>query len=131
MTFIANCYTFYDGNIYYTDLGGVSGATPPTHVTGSETDGGVSWNYISAPYETFHADTDEPILDDHLLKLDIKWRWLEINRFEYAEARREYEDALKSRLVAIKGAPVLQLGGQRWAHRLIGPLDLPDTGYGS
>jgi hypothetical protein len=32
--------------VYYTAAGGTSGGTPPTHSTGSQSDGGVTWAYV-------------------------------------------------------------------------------------
>lgn len=38
----------YSGNHYYTVNGGTTGATPPTHTTGTVSDGGVDWTFIEA-----------------------------------------------------------------------------------
>jgi len=38
----------YNGNAYYTANGGTTGSTPPTHVSASASDGGVTWSYIGA-----------------------------------------------------------------------------------
>lgn len=35
------------GRVYYTALGGTSGGTPPTHSSGTVSDGGVLWQYIA------------------------------------------------------------------------------------
>jgi hypothetical protein len=44
----ANAYVFNAGNVYQTTTGGTSGATAPTHTSGTVSDGGVQWTYVSA-----------------------------------------------------------------------------------
>lgn len=41
--------------------------------------------------ETFTADTDTFVLDDDLLELDVKWRYMQALAQDYAEARFEFE----------------------------------------
>ena len=36
------------GNLYKTTAGGTAGATAPTHTSGSVSDGGVTWDYVSS-----------------------------------------------------------------------------------
>lgn len=38
----------YAGNLYRSTTSGISGVLPPTHTSGTATDGGVTWNYESA-----------------------------------------------------------------------------------
>ena len=42
-------YVTNNGNIYQTIMGGASGSTPPTHTSGTVSDGGVDWKYIRTP----------------------------------------------------------------------------------
>ena len=65
--FAAGSYCFYNGNYYSTVAGGTSGATPPTWTT-SGSDGGITWDYYSGKYETFLADTDEPLINQLVLE---------------------------------------------------------------
>jgi len=44
--FAAGAYCYYGLNIYYTSAGGTTGGTPPTHTSGSASDGAVTWTYI-------------------------------------------------------------------------------------
>jgi hypothetical protein len=67
-----NAYTFYNGNYYQTAAGGTSGATPPTHTSGSASDGGVTWDYYNGPYQSFLADTDESFFSDALVEQGVK-----------------------------------------------------------
>ena len=47
-TVSAGTSVIYNGNAYYTAVGGTTGSTAPTHVSGSASDGGVTWSYIGA-----------------------------------------------------------------------------------
>ena len=43
------------------------------------------------------ANTDVPIFDEYLIKLDILWRWLKRNGLDYAEEYDELQHELKKR----------------------------------
>ncbi|MBQ9271115.1 MAG: hypothetical protein IJ218_02470 [Alphaproteobacteria bacterium] len=43
------------------------------------------------------ANTDVPIFDEYVVKLDILWRWLKRNGLDYAEEYNEYLRELKKR----------------------------------
>lgn len=68
LTASAGSYIFYNGNYYSTTAGGTTGATPPTWTTGTQSDGGVSWTYYAGKYESFLADTDEPLISALVLE---------------------------------------------------------------
>lgn len=76
------------------------------------------------------ADTDTGILDEYLIELDAKWRMM--NRLgmaydeEYEEAQREISQAI----ARDGGAPKLLISG-RHRYNLLGPQNIPDSGYGS
>jgi hypothetical protein len=74
-----NAYTFYNGNYYQTAAGGTSGATPPTHTSGSASDGGVTWDYYNGPYQSFLADTDESFFSDALVEQGVKELFAQIH----------------------------------------------------
>lgn len=44
----AGTFAVYLGNIYKTVAGGTTGSTPPTHLTGDASDGGVTWTFHSS-----------------------------------------------------------------------------------
>lgn len=70
--YAANSYTFYNGNYYFTTAGGTTGVTPPTHTSGSVSDGGVTWDYYNGAYNTFLANTDVSIFNEKLVEQGVK-----------------------------------------------------------
>jgi hypothetical protein len=83
----ANSYTFYNGNYYQTTAGGTTGATPPTHTSGSVSDGGVTWTYYSGIYNEFLADTDVSIFNEKTLELGVLERFAEIHGLSVVPGR--------------------------------------------
>jgi len=79
VTYAANSYTFYNGNYYVTTAGGITGATAPTHTSGSASDGGVIWDYYNGPYNEFLADTDSSIFNEKLVEQGILERFADIH----------------------------------------------------
>lgn len=79
---------------------------------------------------TWQADSDTGIVDEYLLELGIRWRFLSRLGLPYAEERKEYDDELRSAMARDGGAPVLHLDRRRGPH-FIGPWNVPDTGYGA
>lgn len=49
---------------------------------------------------TLSANTDIPIFDEYLVKLDILWRWLKRNGMDYTEEYNEFQRELKKRFGA-------------------------------
>ena len=83
----ANSYTFYNGNYYQTTAGGTTGATAPTHTSGSVSDGGVTWTYYSGIYNEFLADTDVSIFNEKTLELGVLERFAEIHGLSVVPGR--------------------------------------------
>lgn len=129
-TFNTLSYCFYNGNFYYSAAGGTAGATPPTHTSGTVSDGGVYWAYYSAAYTSFLADTDVSLIDEDAISQAIIWRWLRANGLEYLDFKQEADDSLKQRFLAIKGTRSLYLGRGRFP-KFLSSFNVPDTGYGS
>lgn len=77
--FAAGAYCFYNGNYYQTTAGGTTGATAPTHTSGSVSDGGVTWTYYSGAYTKFLADTDCTLFNSRTLELGMLERFAEIH----------------------------------------------------
>ena len=130
ITFAAGAFCFWNGNIYYTTSGGTTGTTEPTHTSGTASDGSIAWTFYDEAYDIFRADTDVPLIDNHVLCAGIIWRWRRANGFDYEDEKREWQDLIKRRYVAKKGAKTIQLA-PRAQFYFLSPLNVPDTGYGS
>lgn len=130
MTFLAGTYCSYNGNIYRSILGGVTGATPPTHTSGTASDDSVTWSYVSTPYTSYLADTDYCLIDEYVIGLSIQWRWMQQKGLQYEKIEAEYEKALIREISAEVGAPTLSLV-RNTSNFLISSRNIPDTGYGS
>lgn len=84
-----NSYCFYNGNYYTTTTGGTTGATPPTHTSGSVSDGALTWTYYSGAYNKFLADTDETIFNPKTLEQGMLERFAEIHGLSTIVPRSE------------------------------------------
>lgn len=129
-SFLANSFCSYNGNIYQTASGGTTGATAPTHTSGTVSDGGVSWTYYDLPYTEFIASTDYCLIDETLISLGAQWRFLNQRSLEYAPTKIEYENAVNRSSSRSRGARTLNMAGDSFRGFFIGNLNLPDTGYG-
>lgn len=129
-TFTAGSYCSYNGNIYKTSSGGVTGSTAPTHTTSTPTsDGGVTWTYQSS-YVSFSADTDTLVLKERLVGLGVQWRFRRAKGFEWESYKAEYDAAVKLELAGYRGARELDMTARGLFPRFISGLNVPDTGFG-
>jgi hypothetical protein len=76
----------------------------------------------------FAADTDIPLLPEHLLIMGLCWRLLKAKGLEYGDALAEYQTSLQREMARDGGAPKLSLS--RVGSHLIGYPNIPETGYG-
>lgn len=107
--FAANSYCIYNGNYYTTTAGGTTGATAPTHTSGSVSDGGVTWTYYNGPYSTFLADTDTSIFQEKLLEQGILERFAQIHGLE--GVRPQFDMQLHEEYGRTKAGKVVYAGG--------------------
>jgi len=107
--FGANAYCFYNGNYYQTTAGGTTGATAPTHTSGSVSDGGVTWTYYNGPYNQFLANTDQSIFQEKLLEQGILERFAEIHGLD--SIRPRFDMQLNEEFSRDKNGKVLYAGG--------------------
>lgn len=128
--FSAGTYCSYNGNIYKTTAGGTTGATPPTHTTGSASDGAVTWTYQSTYFETITADTDECILDNQMIIDGAVWRYKRERGFDYQELKQDAEDQIDLIQSKLSGAGVLSVNGKMRLPPMIGPWSYPEGNYG-
>lgn len=127
-SFAAGSYCSYNGNIYKTTAGGTTGSTPPTW-TGSGSDGGVTWVFQTAAYDTFLADTDEPILDYQDIIEAVVWLWKRDKGFEYGELKEENKNTLDSALTDLNGASNISFRTRTHAPIPLGPWAIPDGNW--
>jgi len=109
LVFSANAFCFYNGNYYRTTAGGTAGATPPTHTSGTVSDGTVSWTFYSGSYNKFLADTDSPVLSQKVLEQGVLERYsvkhgMNIDRTFDRDLEAEYVRALPGKTIYTAGA---------------------------
>ena len=108
--FAANAYCFYNGNYYQTTAGGTSGSTAPTHTSGSQSDGGVTWTYYSGAYSEFLADTDSSIFQEKLLEQGILERFAEIHGLD--SIRPRFDMQLNEEFSRDQNGKIIYAGGR-------------------
>lgn len=107
--FAANSYCFYNGNYYQTTAGGTTGATAPTHTSGSVSDGGVTWTYYNGAYNEFLANTDRSIFQEKLLEQGVLERFAEIHGLD--SIRPRFDVQLNEEFSRDQNGKVLYAGG--------------------
>lgn len=115
----------------FRERGGILLIAPPP-AAGDEIYGeyvSLSWALSSAnvPQPAFMADTDTAILDEGLIQLGLRWRYLQAKGLDYAEDMATYEREVEKALARDGGMTMLSLAPQ--------PLDprranLPDGSFG-
>lgn len=123
--FAATSYCWYEGNYYYSTAGGTTGTTAPTHVTGSASDGGVTWIYQDIVYDTFLADTDYSFIPNELLKDGVAWQWKRKNTLQYEDEKREWLAAIKNYVSDTTSARTVSLRPRRH-HPFVSVYSLPE-----
>lgn len=123
--FAATTYCSANGNIYYTTAGGTTGATIPSHTTGSVSDGGVTWAYISVPKETIALDTDLCLFDDDLMVAELKWRYLRAKKKDYQQEYADAQTILMGAVARLEGSRVGSFEGRTREAK----YELPDGSW--
>jgi hypothetical protein len=130
-SYAANATSSYGGRRYTTSAGGTSGAVPPIQVSGSASDGGVTWAYADNGYSQFVADTNVTILKQELIELGVIWRWKAGNGFAWEGDFKTYQDAVDRAIGRQPGAAVLNMArGSRYGM-LISPWNVQDGNFPS
>lgn len=109
-SFAAGAYCFNNGNYYKTTAGGTTGATAPTHTTGSASDGGVTWDYYDGIYDQFLADTDVSLFNEKLLEQAVLERFAEIHGLDSIKPR--FETQLNEEFSRDQNGKIIFAGGQ-------------------
>lgn len=79
---------------------------------------------------TIMADDDELVIDEYLFEMGLKYRVLQRLGLSYEEEKQEFSNGLFQRIARDGGSKILSLTGRK-RYNLIGPENVPDTGYGS
>lgn len=108
--FAAGAYCFNNGNYYTTTAGGTTGATAPTHTSGSASDGGVTWTYYDGIYDKFLADTDVSLFNEKLLEQAVLERFAEIHGLDSIKPR--FEVQLNEEFSRDQNGKIIYAGGQ-------------------
>jgi len=104
-SFADDAYCFYNGNYYQNETGSaVSGGSAPTHTSGTTG----FWTYYSGAYNSFLADTDEPILSQRVLEQGVLERFAEIHGLTVVP---RYLDQLNDEYAKNMPGKVLYAGG--------------------
>lgn len=82
------------------------------------------------PKNSFTVDTDLSVLDDRVLVLLTKLKFLQVKNFDTTAVMQDYQRYLSVAKSNDKGAPNLSFAPYP-AAVLIGYANIPDTGYGS
>lgn len=132
-TYAAASYTFYNGNFYSTTSGGTTGATPPTHISGTVSDGGVSWAYFDGVYADvgLTSDSSEPLIDFDLIVLGLKYYWRKAKRLYFDDLEAEFEKKKSLISQSLRGAAMVNMEPNITPSWLLTTRNIGDTGYGS
>jgi len=130
-SFLSQQYCYYNMNIY--DRGGTgaatSGTTPPTHTSGSVSDGGITWTYTGS-YNSVAVDSDVFLTDEEDIILGACWRFKRERQQEYEELKRIAEDNLERSMPKLSSAGILNVNGGRLTVPMLGPWSAPEANYG-
>ena len=75
------------------------------------------------------VDTDTGILDEYLLQLDLKWRFLRAKGRSYSDEKHEFEMELSQALARDGGQAILSMAGTD-DRLFMDARNLPDSGFG-
>ena len=108
--FAASSYCFNNGKYYVTTAGGTTGATAPTHSSGSVSDGGVTWTYYDGPYQEFLADTDVSFFNEKLVEQGVLERFAELHGLDMVQ--KKFDMQLNEEFGRTYAGKVLYADGQ-------------------
>lgn len=129
-------YCSYDSRVYTRGGTGAAttGTTPPTHLSGTVSDGSISWTRIDTSstfiYSTIQFDTDELVLDEYSIIDGTCWRFLRARGLDYAELRQDAENQLEISKIKQIDAGVISLRPSLAGTPMIGPWSYPEEDFG-
>lgn len=124
-------YSFYNGNFYTRNAttNVSTGTTAPTHITGSTSDGSITWEYYDDPYETFYSDEDETILDAENIIAGAVWRFKRDRGWNYLDLKESAEEALKWSGSDLNGGTIVDFSGNAYRGLGLGFGSIPDGDF--
>jgi len=128
-SFAASSYCSYNGNIYQTTAGGITGATPPTWTSGTQSDGTVSWTFYAFGYETILADTDQSILDYQMILDGTVWRWKRERGLDFELIMKIAMDQIDMAKTRLMGAGVINYSSNDRLPMYIGIWSYPTGNF--
>jgi len=76
----------------------------------------------------YSADSDTPLIDEDLLTIDLRWRFLQAKGLDFEHEKQEYMGRLAALIIRDGGKDAIRFGGPRSAS----PYgNLPDMNFGS
>ncbi|MGE4259213.1 MAG: hypothetical protein AB7F19_07715 [Candidatus Babeliales bacterium] len=84
---------------------------------------------LTTTYQTYQDDTDVSLIDEALLELSLAWRFKREKGLDYAIDLKDYETQVEQAKSRDGTAPTIYMG-RKYSYRLIGPYNIPDSGYG-
>jgi hypothetical protein len=123
-------YCYYGLNIYDRGSTGAatSGTTPPTHTSGSVSDGSISWAYVGE-YDTALADSDVYLVEEKLVVDEAVWRFLRARGLDYGELKQESADQIEKAKTNLSSAEVLSFNQLRMGAPMIGIWSYPEGNF--
>ena len=82
------------------------------------------------PKARFTADADTCIFADDVMLMGVKWLWLQSKGMEYAAFRDDWLRQVEQSAATDGASPTLDMAAGNWPI-LIGPGNIPDTGFGT
>jgi hypothetical protein len=117
---------WYNGNVYRATVSGSTGVTPPTHTTGTVSDGSIPFAYVQDfGSQVVIADTDVPHLDDLLLTLEVTVDFGADEGFDVSKHIADRDERLKEIKGDLSGGELIRSFG-RYRHEL---AHFPETGF--
>ncbi len=119
------------GNVYVATSTATTGDSGPTGTGSGISDGGVTWNYVSAwGIVSPTLSTDVVLYDPLLVMRGLKLAWLKAKGFDTTTAQMDFDTTLESIKSEDSAAPVLSLNTGSEGY-LLSDKNVPITGFGS
>lgn len=106
-SFATNDYCYHEGNIYRATNTATTGGTPPTHTTGTISDGGVAWIFADINYSEALKDSDVVVFDASLMIHGVTSKFLEQGGFDNSTQEARFQQRLNRVKPRLGGAPDL------------------------